>query len=185
MFSRTTLPPLWTVDEAKVHLRITTTGARRRHRAEARDGTGSDCVLSRQCRRSVLEAATAPAAVTHAIHISDGGALRRPRRRRAARSLAEDLRPARGLSRSDGGVMARGARRHLVTLQAPTTGVDADGHYTQTWTDLVPPTWFVSIEPATTADLERVAAGIGDQLGLASRAWRLSARRDDADPDAL
>jgi len=55
--------------------------------------------------------------------------------------------------------MARGDRRHLVTFQAPTTGVDADGNYTQTWTNLVPPTGFVSIEPATTADLERVAAG--------------------------
>lgn len=55
--------------------------------------------------------------------------------------------------------MARGDRRHLVTFQAPTTGVDADGNYIQTWTDLAPATGFVSIEPATTADLERVAAG--------------------------
>ncbi|HZD62936.1 MAG TPA: head-tail adaptor protein, partial [Xanthobacteraceae bacterium] len=80
-------------------------------------------------------------------------------RRIDAGPVAEDLRPARGVSRSDGGLMARGDRRHLVTFQAPTTGVDADGNYTQTWTDLNPPTWFVSIEPATTADLERVAAG--------------------------
>ena len=55
--------------------------------------------------------------------------------------------------------MARGDRRHLVTFQAPTTGIDADGNYTQTWTDLDPATWHVSIEPATAADLERVAAG--------------------------
>ena len=49
--------------------------------------------------------------------------------------------------------MARGDYRHLVTFQnpGPTEPV--------TWIDLDPPTWFVSIEPATTPDLERVAAG--------------------------
>ena len=44
--------------------------------------------------------------------------------------------------------MARGDRRHLVTFQAPATVADGDGSYTETWTDLVPATWYVSIEPA-------------------------------------
>jgi head-tail adaptor len=55
--------------------------------------------------------------------------------------------------------MARGRSRHLVTFQAPTRTVDADGNYVEHWTDLDPAAWFVSIEPATTPDLERVAAG--------------------------
>jgi head-tail adaptor len=56
--------------------------------------------------------------------------------------------------------MARGEWRHVVTFQEPGTPVpDGDGGYTETWTDLVPATWMVSITPATTADLERVAAG--------------------------
>ena len=56
--------------------------------------------------------------------------------------------------------MARGARRHLVQFQNPGAAVpDGDGAYTQTWTDLTPATWLVSLEPATTQDLERAAAG--------------------------
>jgi head-tail adaptor len=56
--------------------------------------------------------------------------------------------------------MARGEYRHTVLLQNPGPPVpDGDGGYTQSWTDLVPPTWRVSIEPATARDLERVAAG--------------------------
>jgi len=54
----------------------------------------------------------------------------------------------------------RGDRRHVVTFQNPGPAApNGDGGYTQTWTDLVPATWHVSIEPATTQDLERVAAG--------------------------
>jgi head-tail adaptor len=55
--------------------------------------------------------------------------------------------------------MARGDRRHLVTFQNPVAVADGDGGYTTTWTDLVPATWHVSLEPATAADLERVAPG--------------------------
>jgi head-tail adaptor len=56
--------------------------------------------------------------------------------------------------------MARGERRHVVTLQNPGPAApDGDGGYTQTWADLDPATWHVSIEPATTQDLERAAAG--------------------------
>jgi len=56
--------------------------------------------------------------------------------------------------------MARGEYRHGVLFQNPGPPVpDGDGGYTQTWIDLVPPTWLVSIAPATARDLERVAAG--------------------------
>ena len=51
-------------------------------------------------------------------------------------------------------------RPHRVTLQNPGPGVpDADGGFTQSWTDLVPPAWTCEIKPATAVDLERVAAG--------------------------
>ncbi len=56
--------------------------------------------------------------------------------------------------------MRAGDLRHRVLFQNPGPPVpDGDGGYTQTWTDLVPATWHVSIEPATAADLERIAAG--------------------------
>jgi head-tail adaptor len=56
--------------------------------------------------------------------------------------------------------MARGARRHLVTVQNPGPPVpDGDGGFTQTWTDGTPAMWYVAITPATQADLERLAAG--------------------------
>ena len=55
---------------------------------------------------------------------------------------------------------AIGTYRHLVTLENPGTAVpDGDGGYTQQWTPLDPPTWHVSITPATVRDLERVQAG--------------------------
>ena len=68
-FSRVTLPPLWTVDQAKVHLHIT--------------GTAHDADIAQKlaaAQEAVLaylgpfadpswDAATAPAAVTHAIHM--------------------------------------------------------------------------------------------------------------------
>lgn len=51
-------------------------------------------------------------------------------------------------------------RRHLVRLQNPGLAVpDGDGGYTQTWTDLNPPTVKVQIRPASARDLERVASG--------------------------
>ena len=53
-----------------------------------------------------------------------------------------------------------GQRRHLVLLQNPGPGVpDGDGGVLQSWTDLSPRSLYVSIEPATEKDLERVAAG--------------------------
>lgn len=55
---------------------------------------------------------------------------------------------------------AVGTHRHLVLFQNPGAPVpDGDGGYTQSWTDASPATWHVSIDPATTRDLERVAAG--------------------------
>jgi head-tail adaptor len=56
--------------------------------------------------------------------------------------------------------MALGDYVHRVTFQNPgTPAPDGDGGYTETWTDLVPAEWKVSIVPATTQDLERSAAG--------------------------
>ena len=53
-----------------------------------------------------------------------------------------------------------GDYRHLVLLQSPGSPVpDGDGGWTETWSDLSPSTWHVSIEPATARDLERVSAG--------------------------
>jgi head-tail adaptor len=47
----------------------------------------------------------------------------------------------------------------LVTFQERATAPDGAGGYTETWQDLNPATWKVSIEPAAAADLERVAGG--------------------------
>jgi len=56
--------------------------------------------------------------------------------------------------------MTIGDQRHLVLLQNPGSPVaDGDGGFTQTWADLAPPTWYCSITPASTRDLERIAAG--------------------------
>ena len=56
--------------------------------------------------------------------------------------------------------MQRGEYRHLVTFEAPGDKVaDGEGGYTQEWTPLTPPTWYVAIQPATARDLEHVAAG--------------------------
>ena len=53
-----------------------------------------------------------------------------------------------------------GDHRHRVLFQNPGPPVpDGDGNFTQSWTDLTPATWFVSIAPATAQDLERVASG--------------------------
>jgi head-tail adaptor len=56
--------------------------------------------------------------------------------------------------------MSIGEYRHLVTFQNPGASVpDGDGGWTTTFADLTPAQWYVSIEPATARDLERVAAG--------------------------
>jgi head-tail adaptor len=56
--------------------------------------------------------------------------------------------------------MSRGKYRHLVTFQGPGAVVpDGDGGWTTTYGDLTPATSYVSIEPATARDLERVTAG--------------------------
>jgi SPP1 family predicted phage head-tail adaptor len=53
-----------------------------------------------------------------------------------------------------------GARPHRVTFQNPGPAVpNDDGGFSQSWIDLAPPALSVSIEPATAADLERLAAG--------------------------
>jgi head-tail adaptor len=52
------------------------------------------------------------------------------------------------------------AYRHRVLFQTPGPAVsDGDGGWTNTWADLAPGAWMVSIEPATVRDLERVAFG--------------------------
>jgi len=44
----------------------------------------------------------------------------------------------------------RGERRHVVTFEQPGPPVsDGEGGYTETWTPLSPPLWYVSIRPAT------------------------------------
>jgi hypothetical protein len=68
-FSRVTLPALWTVDEAKVHLRITGTA----HDADIAQklATAQEAILSYLASAvdPAWDATTAPAAVTHAIHM--------------------------------------------------------------------------------------------------------------------
>jgi hypothetical protein len=67
--------------------------------------------------------------------------------------------------------MARGDRRLLVTFQNPGPPVpDGDGGYTQSWADLDPATWYVSLTPATAASLERTA--IGTVVAMASHIVR-------------
>ena len=68
-FSRVTLPALWTLDQAKVHLRITSTA----HDADIAQklATAQEAILSYLAVAAdpTWDAATAPAAVTHAIHL--------------------------------------------------------------------------------------------------------------------
>lgn len=53
-----------------------------------------------------------------------------------------------------------GERRHRITLQNPGPPVaNGDGGFTQTWTDLVPPSMYAKIATATARDLQREAAG--------------------------
>ena len=56
--------------------------------------------------------------------------------------------------------MGIGAYRHVARFQAPGPAEpDGEGGFTETWADLEPPTWAVSIRPATVRDLERETAG--------------------------
>lgn len=68
-FSRVVLPPLWTLDEAKVHLRITSTA----HDADIAQklATAQEAILSflASAADATWDATTAPAAVKHAIHM--------------------------------------------------------------------------------------------------------------------
>jgi Phage gp6-like head-tail connector protein len=68
-FSRVTLPPLWTVDQVKVHLRITGTD----HDADIAQklAASQEAILAYLAVAAdpAWTAATAPTAVTHAIHL--------------------------------------------------------------------------------------------------------------------
>jgi Phage gp6-like head-tail connector protein len=68
-FFRVTLPPLWTVDQAKVHLHVTGTA----HDADIAQklATAQEAILSylNVAADPSWTAATAPLAVTHAIHL--------------------------------------------------------------------------------------------------------------------
>ena len=68
-YSRVTLPALWTVDQAKVHLRITGNA----HDADITQklATAQEAILGYLAVAAdpAWTAATAPAAVTHAIHL--------------------------------------------------------------------------------------------------------------------
>jgi head-tail adaptor len=53
-----------------------------------------------------------------------------------------------------------GQDRELVTFENPDPPVpDGEGGYTQTWTALVPATWYVRVRAATARDAEKVTAG--------------------------
>jgi SPP1 family predicted phage head-tail adaptor len=52
----------------------------------------------------------------------------------------------------------RGQKRHLVSLDTPTSTPDGSGGYIEGWAALSPPTRYAEIKPATARDLERVVA---------------------------
>jgi len=63
--------------------------------------------------------------------------------------------------------MPIGDFRHVVVFQDPGPAIpDGAGGYTQSWADIAPGTWKVSIRPATVADVERVAAGLPEDIQL-------------------
>jgi hypothetical protein len=68
-FSRVTLPPLWSVDQAKVHLHLTGTA----YDADIQQklDTAQEAILAYLgvCADATWTAETAPKAVTHAIHL--------------------------------------------------------------------------------------------------------------------
>jgi head-tail adaptor len=56
--------------------------------------------------------------------------------------------------------MGIGAYRHIVEFESPGDPVpDGEGGYVEGWAPLVPPTWAVSIVPASVRDLERETSG--------------------------
>jgi len=62
--------------------------------------------------------------------------------------------------------MARGDLRHQVHLENPgLPEPDGEGGFTEGWAPLVPPTMWVSIEPAAATDLQRV---VGDAQVIAT-----------------
>ena len=66
-FSRVTLPPLWTVDAAKVHLHLTDTDVDAD--VQQKLDSAQEAILSylNLCADPTWDATTAPKAVTHAI----------------------------------------------------------------------------------------------------------------------
>jgi len=56
-------------------------------------------------------------------------------------------------------IPTRGQRRHVVSFEHPTRTPDGEGGYTEVWTALDPPVWYVSIRPATARDAEAALAG--------------------------
>ena len=52
-----------------------------------------------------------------------------------------------------------GQRNKRVTLENPATVADGEGGTSETWQPLTPPEMWVSIAPASQADLERAASG--------------------------
>ena len=56
--------------------------------------------------------------------------------------------------------VSTGRRQQYVTLANPGTPVpDGDGGYTQVWSELSPPDWWVEITTASTRRMERIARG--------------------------
>jgi Phage gp6-like head-tail connector protein len=66
-FSRVTLPPLWTVDEAKVHLRITDTAADADVQQKLDAAQEAIVAYLTDAVEPTWEATTAPKAVKHAV----------------------------------------------------------------------------------------------------------------------
>jgi hypothetical protein len=66
-FSRVTLPPLWTVDEAKAHLHLT--GTIDDADVQQKLDSAQEAILSylNRCADPTWDATTAPKAVTHAV----------------------------------------------------------------------------------------------------------------------
>jgi hypothetical protein len=68
-YSRVTLPPLWTVDQAKVHLHITGTAYDADIQQKLDTAQEAILALLNVGADPTWTAATAPAPVTHAIHL--------------------------------------------------------------------------------------------------------------------
>jgi head-tail adaptor len=65
-----------------------------------------------------------------------------------------------------------GQDRQAVVFQNPTRTLDADGGYTDTFSDLAPGRWWASVTPAAPNDLERPVSGtVITQSTYLVRAW--------------